>query len=272
MRPLGAGGLDDEHAGFELDRRRSMKSGTHSRFPGELNLPRRQGSRAQQVGERRGHRRRQRVHRAVARSYHRAVRLVLASASPRRAELLRAAGFSFDTLVVHVDESPRADETPIAYVQRLAREKSARALETLPAPAPMADRRVPAARDRGAVVLAADTAVVLDGRILSKPRDDDEAASMLRLMSGRTHEVLTGISLRRHDLELSHVEVTAVLFAALAADEIAWYIATGEGRDKAGGYGIQGLASRFVVRIEGSYSNVVGLPVAAVYRLMKGME
>ena len=195
---------------------------------------------------------------------------MLASASPRRAELLRAAGFSFDTLVVHVDESTRANESPIDYVHRLAREKSSRALETLPAPALMGDPLAPT-RDRGAVVLAADTAVVLDGRILNKPRDDDHAASMLRLLSGRTHEVLTGISLRRHDLELSHVEVTAVLVADLAADEIDWYIASGEGRDKAGGYGIQGLASRFVVRIEGSYSNVVGLPVTAVYRLMKRM-
>ena len=248
-----------------------MKSGTHRRFPGELDLPRRQGSRAEQVGERRGHRRSERVHRSVARSYHRAVRLVLASASPRRAELLRAAGFSFDTLVVHVDEGTRANESPIDYVHRLAREKSSRALETLPAPAAIGDPLGPATRDRGAVVLAADTAVVLDGRILNKPRDDDHAASMLRLLSGRTHEVLTGISLRRHDLELSHVEVTAVLFADLAADEIDWYIASGEGRDKAGGYGIQGLASRFVVRIEGSYSNVVGLPVTAVYSLMKRM-
>ncbi len=178
------------------------------------------------------------------------MRLILASASPRRAELLRAAGFVFDVVVTDVDESVRAGETPRAYVRRLAAEKSA------------------AVRAADAIVLGADTTVVVDEEILAKPTDDAEAAAMLRKLSGRTHQVLTGISLRRGAYELGRVESTGVTFAPLAADDIAWYVASGEGRDKAGAYAIQGLASRFIPRIDGSYSNVVGLPVAAVFELL----
>ena len=118
------------------------------------------------------------------------------------------------------------------------------------------------------VVLAADTAVVIEGHILGKPRDDVEAASMLRRLSGRPHEVLTGISLRAGHSERGRVETTVVEFSPLTEADVAWYVASREGRDKAGGYAIQGLASRFIPRIRGSYSNVVGLPMAAVHELV----
>src|SRR5207249_12231911 len=118
------------------------------------------------------------------------------------------------------------------------------------------------------VVLGADTVVVVDGEIVAKPRDASEAAAMLSRLSGRRHEVTTGVSLRMRAYELGRVETTAVYFAVLSAAEIAWYVASGEGLDKAGAYGIQGLASRFIPRIEGSYSNVVGLPVACVCELI----
>jgi septum formation protein len=117
------------------------------------------------------------------------------------------------------------------------------------------------------VVLGADTAVVIEGQILGKPQNDLEAASTLRQLSGRAHEVLTGISLRAEGLERGRVETTVVEFSPLTEADIAWYVASGEGRDKAGGYAIQGLASRFIPRIRGSYSNVVGLPMAAVHEL-----
>jgi septum formation protein len=184
------------------------------------------------------------------------VRLILASASPRRAELLRAAGFTFETVVADVDEQPRAGESPSTYVRRLAAEKSA-----------AVQLRVP----REAIILGADTTVVVDGDILGKPRDDEDSAAMLRRLSGRRHEVLTGISIRQAAYELGRVETTAVWFAALTKEDISRYVASGEGRDKAGAYAIQGLASRFVPRIEGSYSNVVGLPVAAVAELVRSV-
>ena len=203
------------------------------------------------------------------------MRLVLASSSPRRAELLRAAGFTFDVMPAGVDERVRAGEPAGDYVRRLAAEKSAAAW-ALVAGAPVARGFQP--RDRGPeraalreneiIVLGADTAVVVDGEILGKPRDDREAAGMLRRLSGRRHEVLTGVSLRSNAGERGLIEVTGVYMMDLQADHVAWYVASGEGRDKAGAYAIQGLASRFIPRIEGSYSNVVGLPVAAVSLLL----
>jgi septum formation protein len=184
---------------------------------------------------------------------HRIERIVLASASPRRAELLRAAGIDFDVQPVDVDESILAGETPIDYVSRLAEAKARLAFE----------------RQRDRTVLAADTAVVVDAHILGKPVDDADATAMLRLLSGRVHQVVTAVSVF-HPGEIvdTRTEATTVQFAPLSAADIAWYVASGEPADKAGAYAIQGLASRFVTRIEGSYSNVVGLPIAVVYQML----
>jgi len=187
--------------------------------------------------------------------------LVLASTSPRRAELLRAAGYTFDVLPVDIDERVRAGETPRDYVRRLAAEKSAAAWDVV--------RLKPDATR--AIVLGADTAVVVDDQILGKPRDDGEAASMLRQLSGRRHEVLTGVSLRSQGAERGFIGATGVYMMELRDEDIAWYVASGEGRDKAGAYAIQGLASRFIPGIDGSYANVVGLPVADVSLLLSAL-
>jgi septum formation protein len=193
------------------------------------------------------------------------VQLVLASASPRRADLLRAAGFTFDVRAIDLDERAHEGEPASSYVRRLAMEKSAAALSqiepsylgrTLSGPPNL-------------VVLGADTAVVVDGRILGKPASDLDAEAMLRQLSGRRHEVLTGVSLRTPGVELGTVESTAVFFAPIGDQDVDWYVKSGEGRDKAGAYAIQGLAARFIDRIDGSYSNVVGLPIAAVHKLMR---
>jgi len=229
------------------------------------------------------------------------VRLILASASPRRAELLRAAGFEFEIVPANVDESIRAGESPQMYVRRLAADKSAAAIAAYVASGfPAAgrgagsrtgdggghgppkgghhtrdvdtrdvDTRDVDAREEDAIVLGADTGVVVDGDILGKPQDDAEAAAMLRRLSGRRHEVMTGVSLRHGAYEVGRVEITSVEFTRLTDDDVQWYVASGEGRDKAGAYAIQGLASRFIPRIEGSYSNVVGLPVACVRELLR---
>jgi septum formation protein len=121
------------------------------------------------------------------------------------------------------------------------------------------------------VILGADTTVVVDGEILGKPRDDEDARDMLRRLSGNTHQVMTGVSLRQGAFEVGRVETSLVVFRALTDEDISWYVASGEGRDKAGGYAIQGLASRFIPSISGSYSNVVGLPVTAVDELMRSL-
>jgi septum formation protein len=188
------------------------------------------------------------------------MRLILASASPRRAALLTAAAFEFEAVAATVDESVRPNEPAPNYVQRLASEKAARVFERVVGPS------------GDLVVLGADTAVVLDGRILAKPSDDQHARAMLGHLSGRSHEVMTGLSIRTSGKEARRVETTTVVFAPMSTAEIDWYISTGEGRDKAGGYAIQGLASRFVQGIDGSYSNVVGLPVAAVYELLRELD
>jgi septum formation protein len=182
------------------------------------------------------------------------VRLVLASASPRRAELLSAAGFSFVIQSVEIDETPRPDEDAPALVLRLASAKAG---------------AVPQAA--GEVILGADTVVVVEGEILGKPVDDEDAAKMLRRLSGRSHEVVTGLAVRHGSSLVTAIERTRVHVAALRRDEIAWYVQSGEPRDKAGAYGIQGLASRFIERIDGSYTNVVGLPVATVRRVLRSM-
>lgn len=182
------------------------------------------------------------------------MRLLLASASPRRAALLSAAGFAFDILPVDIDESIVPGEAVEAYVVRVAIEKA-----------------VAAARLRSdAVVLGADTTVVApDGEILGKPIDDQQAGEWMARLAGRAHRVLTGVAVARDGRQISAFEQTTVHVLPLTADEIAWYVATGEGRDKAGAYAIQGLASRFIARIDGSYANVVGLPISTVCRLLR---
>ena len=194
------------------------------------------------------------------------MRVVLASASPRRAELLRAAGLTFETLAVDVDEALRPGEASKPYVLRLASEKAARAQQLLKGP-PEAGHH-----DPEVIVIGADTGVVIDGEILGKPADDRDAERMLRRLSGRRHEVMTGVSVRRGSVELDRVEVTAVYVNTLTDEDIAWYVASGEGRDKAGSYAIQGLASRFIPRIEGSYPNGVGLPVESVFEMLRALQ
>jgi septum formation protein len=185
-------------------------------------------------------------------------RLILASASPRRAELLRAAGFQFEVQASDVDETPAAGESPREYTLRVARDK-ARHVAALGSSA-------------GAVVLAADTEVVADCRILGKPRDPAHAASILRLLSGAAHEVLTAVVVKVGDREVADVVTTVVHVAPLTDEDINWYVASGEPMGKAGAYGIQGRAARFIERIDGSWSAVVGLPVATVHRLLRGVE
>ena len=190
--------------------------------------------------------------------------IVLASASPRRQELLRIAGIPFTVQPADIDESPLADESPRGCAERLARGKALAVSQSRP-------------RD---CVLGADTIVVVDDAILGKPRDADDAARMLRMLSGRTHEVITGVCVvspvgsgqrsvaSEADL-VTASETTLVTFCELSDDEIHDYVVTGEPMDKAGAYAIQGIASRWIRRIEGDYSNVVGLPVALVYRMLR---
>ena len=184
--------------------------------------------------------------------YHPRVRLLLASASPRRRELLVAAGFECEVLPVDIDERRLEGEAAPQYVERLARQKAAAG----------------AARAKDAFVLGADTVVVQRGDVLGKPADAASAAAMLRRLSGRAHDVFTGVAIAWPDGLVAEVERTRVWMTALTDAEIAEYLATGEPLDKAGAYGIQGWASRFIPRIEGSYTNVVGLPIAAVVQLL----
>jgi septum formation protein len=188
-----------------------------------------------------------------AQVYHSGMRLILASASPRRMALLQEAGYVFDVEPAHVDESALAGEDARAYVLRVAAAKA----------------RAIAPRCPDGVVLAADTTVVVDGEMLGKPADDDDAKTMLGRLSGRTHDVLTGVVIIQAGRESSEAVSTRVRFRRLTAAEIDAYVASGEPHDKAGAYGVQGLAARFVESVEGSYSNVVGLPVGAVRALLE---
>ena len=182
--------------------------------------------------------------------------LILASASPRRRELLRQAGFDFEVRPSSVEETPAPGEAPEEFARRAARDK---ALE------------VAASAPPNSLVLGADTVVVANHEILGKPADREDAARMLRLLSGVTHRVITAVCLVRapHHLEALTHETTFVTFRGLDENEIQSYLASSEAFDKAGAYGIQGLASKFVTRVEGCYFNVVGLPVALVYDLLK---
>jgi len=186
--------------------------------------------------------------------------LVLASASPRRRELLAQAGFTFEVQPADIDEALLPGEDAIAYVTRLAREK---------AEAVFAGR---ATSDPQLTVLGADTTVCVDRQILGKPESPGDAARMLRLLSGRTHRVVTGVALVSASHTQVAAEVTAVQFVSLSEEEIAAYIATGEPNDKAGAYAIQGRAARWIPRIEGCYFNVVGLPIALVSTLIESLS
>jgi septum formation protein len=186
------------------------------------------------------------------------MKLILASASPRRRELLARAGFDFEARSSVVEEAPAPGESAEEFARRAARDK---ALD------------VAARAQPGSLVLGADTVVVADGEILGKPVDAMDAARMLRLLSGTTHRVITGVCLVRAPaaMEALRHETTFVTFRPLDEQEIAAYLASHEPFDKAGAYGIQGLASKFVTRVEGCYFNIVGLPVALVYDLLKSL-
>lgn len=182
------------------------------------------------------------------------LRLILASASPRRAELLRNAGIPFEVEAAKIDESRRKGEAPTEYARRLAAEKA----------------RAVAKTRQGDFVLGADTIVVVDEEVLEKPRDSQDAARMLKLLSGRRHLVTTGVCLiGPAQVEDIRHETTEVFFSPLSEADIRWYIETGEPMDKAGAYGIQGGASRWVEKIVGCYFNVVGLPVPLVWKMLK---
>jgi len=181
------------------------------------------------------------------------VKLVLASASPRRAELLRNAGIDFVVDPAHVPEEPQKGEPPLDFAMRVAREKA----------------RTVARRHPDAAVLGADTIVVLGHEILNKPADSSDALRMLRRLSGHVHVVTTAVCLVRAGGEDVRAETTRVTMAPFTDAEAHAYVATGEPMDKAGAYAIQGWASRWVTRIEGDYFNVVGLPVALVWRMLQ---
>jgi septum formation protein len=186
--------------------------------------------------------------------------LVLASASPRRRELLTQAGFSFQVHPAHIPEDAKPNEDPIAYVTRLAREKAQTVFGQLSANPEIA---------ANLAVLGADTTVTIDKAILGKPSDPADAARMLRMLAGRTHRVITGVAVVTAQAAEVAAEVTAVSFLTLSEQEIANYIATGEPMDKAGAYAIQGRAARWIPRIVGDYFNVVGLPLALVSTLLE---
>jgi septum formation protein len=195
--------------------------------------------------------------------------IYLASRSPRRRELLAQLGVRYHLLLFRdrvgehpeVDEAPLAGEAPAAYVERVARAKAEAGWRR------MLQRNLPPAP-----VLAADTAVALGSRILAKPRDRAEAAEMLGALSGQRHEVLTGVALKMHDQVEFALSSSEVLVKALSADEIAQYVASGEGDDKAGAYAIQGRAARFVVELRGSYSGVMGLPLYETSQLLEKLR
>jgi septum formation protein len=185
--------------------------------------------------------------------------LVLASASPRRSEILAAVKWPFQLLPVDIDESKRPGEGPVEYVERLALEKASAAAE----------------RVGTGLVLGADTTVLVDGEVLGKPANEDDARRMLRLLSGRWHDVLTGVALVRAGTEptsrVAH-ERTGVRFVEMSDAEIDWHVTHGSPLDKAGAYAVQGLAALFIAEIKGDYWNVVGLPVQLVYRLARNLR
>lgn len=189
------------------------------------------------------------------------MKLILASTSPRRAEILRNAGFVFHVLPTHADETRRPSEAAEDYVRRIAEAKA------------QAARELVAATGELAIVIAADTVVLAEGQILTKPQDAADARRMLRTLSGKSHELLTGLAtLRLPDgAKTLHIERTRVELLPISDDEIENYLRTGESFDKAGAYGIQGVAGRFVAKIEGCYFNVMGLPLSRVWRAIRAL-
>lgn len=183
-------------------------------------------------------------------------KIVLASKSPRRAEILTAVGWEFETIAANIDETRMELEDAVTYVERLARTKAETVAKTI---------------SSHRLVLGADTVVVIEGEILGQPRDDDEARRMLNLLSGKWHEVVTGVALvgaeKPTRVALEH-ETTRVRFCEMSANEIDWYVSTGEPSDKAGAYAIQGRGGIFIEEIQGDYFNIVGLPVRLLYELM----
>jgi septum formation protein len=187
--------------------------------------------------------------------------LILASSSPRRAEILRSAGFVFHVRPIQVDETRLSSETAENYVLRVAKAKSHAA----------ADQS--RALEGAAIIIAADTVVVAEGEILGKPKDAADARRMLHKLSGKTHEVFTWLSIIpiSDGAETLHVEKTRVEFLKMSEEEIEKYIQTGEPFDKAGAYGIQGIGGRFVTRIEGCYFNVMGLPLSRLWTILQAL-
>ncbi len=185
-------------------------------------------------------------------------KLVLASRSPRRSEILSAVRWPFETVAANIDESRFESEAAVPYVRRLAQTKAETVAKDLPS----------------RLVLGADTVVLVDQEILGQPSDADDARRMLKLLSGRWHEVLTAVALLRVGENRSVVEheKTRVRFAEISVAEIDWYVATGEPMDKAGAYGVQGSAALFIEEIQGDYFNIVGLPVRLVYKLARTMQ
>ena len=196
--------------------------------------------------------------------------MILASQSPRRIELMREAGYGCRVIPADIDETPFQDEHPRTLVERLARAKAAAVAASSAEP--------------GEIVVAADTIVTHDGKILGKPKDPDDARRMLRELSGRTHEVVTGVALvrtgtpapdgsHRADVSESFISVTEVTFYDLSDEQIERYVATGEPLDKAGAYGIQGVGGRMLVKgISGDFYNVIGLPIARVARHIEQLQ
>jgi septum formation protein len=184
-------------------------------------------------------------------------KLILASKSPRRAEILRAVGWPFEAVAANIDETRALDEDAVSYVKRLAHTKAATVAERVP----------------GRLILGADTIVVVDGEILGQPGDAEDARRMLNLLNGKWHEVLTGVALINDQAEgdprvvVDHA-VTRVRFGQMSEEEIDWYVATHEPLDKAGAYAIQGHAALFIEEVQGDYFNIVGLPIRLVYELL----
>ena len=184
-------------------------------------------------------------------------KLVLASKSQRRVEILNAVGWPFESIPANIDETRHSDEDAVSYVKRLAQEKAEKVAQGIPS----------------GLVLGADTIVFVDEEILGQPRDENDARRMLRLLNDKWHDVLTGVALIRRSVDASRdemvveYEVTRVRFAEISDEEIDWYIATGEPMGKAGAYGIQGRAALFIEEIKGDYFNIVGLPIRLVYEL-----